>query len=91
MTTPTPPTYADPEYEAAHRATYGRAPRHPIRAVLPPGVGADDFARAVDEFAAAVGRDGVITGGDALADYVDPYDIYEADESRRKVPSAAVW
>jgi hypothetical protein len=90
MSTTVPPTYPDADYEAAHRATFERAPRHPIAQVLPPGVRKADFARALDEFVAAVGRDAVFVG-DALADYIDPYDVHEADESRRRVPSAAVW
>lgn len=90
MSTTIPPTYPDADYEAAHQATYERAPRHPIKSILPPGVREADFAKAVQEFIAVVGEDAVFIG-DGLSDYIDPYDVNEADESKRKVPSAAVW
>ncbi|KAK0624777.1 hypothetical protein B0T17DRAFT_638641 [Bombardia bombarda] len=89
MSTTIPDTYPDPEYEAAHQATYERAPRHPIKPALPPGVRAEDFAQAIQDFIAAVGEKSVFVN-EGLSDYIDPYDIHEADESKRKVPSAAV-
>lgn len=75
---------------AAHVATYERQPRFPIKPVLPPGVREVDFNKAIDEFIAIVGRDAVFIR-EALSDYIDPYDVHEHDDSRRKVPSAAVW
>jgi hypothetical protein len=90
MSTTIPPTYSDADYEAAHQATYERAPRHPIRPVLPPGVREADFAKAVQEFIDVVGKDAVFIG-DGLSDYIDPYDVHEADDAKRKMPSAAVW
>jgi len=90
MSTTIPDTYPDADYEAAHQATYERVPRHPIKAVLPPGVREEDFDNAIQEFINILGPDAVFVG-DALSDYIDPYDVHEADESKRKVPSAAVW
>ncbi len=85
-----PDKYSDPEYEQAHRQTFSRPPSHPIKRVLPPGVREDDFAHAIQEFISIVGKDSVFVE-DGLSDYVDPYDIWEADETKRKIPSAAVW
>jgi len=90
MTSTLPDKYTDPEYEQAHRSTFQRSPKHPIPKTLPPGVSEDDFARALQDFISVVGKDSVFIDG-GLSDYVDPYDIWEADESKRKVPSAAVW
>jgi len=87
-----PETYPDPEYEQAHRATYERKPRFPIKPVLPPGVREADFAKAIDEFVGVVGKDAVFCR-EGLSDYIDPYDVHEheQEEGRRKVPGAAVW
>jgi hypothetical protein len=90
MSTTIPPTYPDADYEAAHRATYEQTPRHPIKPVLPPGVREADFAKAVQEFVDVVGKDAVFIN-EGLSDYIDPYDVNEADDTKRKVPSAAVW
>ena len=89
MSTTLPKTYPHADYEAAHQSTYERAPRHPIKPVLPPGVREADFAKALEGFIGAVGKDAVFVG-EGLSDYIDPYDVHEADESKRKVPSAAV-
>lgn len=89
MTTVLPDKYSDPEYEKAHRQTFAPQ-RNPVKPVLPPGVRESDFAQAIQEFIAVVGEGSVFVG-EALTDYVDPYDIWEADEQKRKVPSAAVW
>ncbi len=50
----------------------------------------DEFDNAISEFVSIVGEDNVFVG-EGLSDYVDPYDIWEADEQKRKTPSAAVW
>ncbi|KAK3329103.1 hypothetical protein B0H66DRAFT_487938 [Apodospora peruviana] len=89
MSTVLPKTYPDPEYEQAHLDTYEREPRHPIKPVLPPGVREADFAQAVQDFIAVVGKDAVFVD-EGLSDYIDPYDVNEASETKRKVPSAAV-
>lgn len=90
MSTTIPETYADPECEAAHQATYERVPRHPIKPVLPPGVSEADFAQVIQQFSDAVGKNAVFIN-EGLSDYIDPYDVNEADDGKRKVPSAAVW
>lgn len=88
--TSSPPskTYADPDYEAAHRETFA-APKTKIPDVLPIGVTKATFDAAIKDLVSAVGVASVFVG-EALAHYVDPYDVYEDDESRRRVPSAAV-
>ncbi|KAK4185400.1 putative vanillyl-alcohol oxidase [Podospora australis] len=90
-TTHTTQTYPnhDPAYEAAHESTYERQPRHPITPVLPPGVSQEAFDKAITAFIAILGKESVFIGP-GLSDYIDPYDIHEADPSKRKVPSAAV-
>jgi hypothetical protein len=90
MSTTIPQTYPDPEYEDAHQATYERKPRFPINRVLPPGIREADFAKAIEEFMAAVGQ-GAVFVDEALSDYIDPYDVHEHQDSKRKIPSAAVW
>ncbi|KAJ5554710.1 D-lactate dehydrogenase [Penicillium frequentans] len=49
----------------------------------------EDFKLAIEEFVSALGSDGVVIG-EALSDYVDPYELYEDKDSERKVASAAV-
>lgn len=90
MTSVLPDKYSDPEYERAHRATFAPPQRNPLKPVLPPGVRDSDFSQAIQDFIGVVGERNVFIG-EALSDYVDPYDIWEADEQKRKVPSAAVW
>ncbi|KAJ4415353.1 hypothetical protein N0V85_002755 [Neurospora sp. IMI 360204] len=91
MSTTIPPTYPDPEYEAAHQATYERTPRYPINPVLPPGIIQETWTKAIQAFVSVLGQDAVLIDS-ALSDYIDPYDIHEADSEndKRKVPSAAV-
>lgn len=81
-------TYLDPEYEAAHRQTFA-GPKTKVPTVLPPGATKATFETAIKELVSAVGVSSVFVG-EALAHYVDPYDVYEDDELRRRVPSAAV-
>ncbi|KAL4924615.1 FAD-binding oxidoreductase [Aspergillus undulatus] len=89
MTTTLPSsTYPSVEYESAHRATFA-PPKKDLPALLPPGVSQLDFEQALGELITIVGVESVFVGK-ALIDYVDPYDVYEDDESKRKVPSAAV-
>ncbi|KXX73690.1 Vanillyl-alcohol oxidase, partial [Madurella mycetomatis] len=89
MSTTFPPTYPYPEYEAAHQSTYERAPRYPIKSALPPGVREADFDKAIQEFIAVVGQDAVFIN-EGLSDYIDPYDVHEDKDDKRKVPSAAI-
>jgi hypothetical protein len=90
MTSVLPDKYADPEYEKAHRDTFTIPSQTPIKAVLPPGVRDEDFAQAIREFGSVIGE-GAVFVGEALSDYVDPYDLWPDIEGKRKVPSAAVW
>ncbi|OAL33086.1 hypothetical protein AYO20_07568 [Fonsecaea nubica] len=82
-------TYADPEYDRAHQKTFAPPKIAPIKSVLPPNVTRADFETALRDLIAIVGRTQVFIG-DALAHYIDPYELYENDESKRKMPSAAV-
>ncbi|KAJ5950822.1 D-lactate dehydrogenase [Penicillium vulpinum] len=84
-----PIRYQDPEYQETHRAVFQGSLTRPLKQVLPPGVTHADFKLAIEEFVRALGPDGVIVG-DAISDYVDPYELYEDNESERKVASAAV-
>ncbi|VUC37775.1 unnamed protein product [Clonostachys rosea] len=88
--TSTPPknTYPWDEYEAAHQKTFS-PPQVPIKRVIPPGVSEAAFAKAIQEFINVVGKDQVFVG-DALSHYIDPFDIADDDETKRKVPGAAV-
>ena len=56
---------------------------------IPPGVSSADFASAIEQFGAAVGKDWVLTSDEAVATYRDAYSPLwgEPDE---KVASAAV-
>ncbi|KAH8890217.1 FAD-linked oxidase-like protein [Thozetella sp. PMI_491] len=89
MSAQLPSKYHDPEYQEAHRGVFDHPSRRPILKVLPPGVGEEDFARAIEEFVTVVGRDFVFVD-EALSDYIDPYDPYQDDPEKRKTPSAAV-
>lgn len=84
-----PIRYENPEYQEAHREVFQGSLTRPVKPVLPPGVSQADFKLAVEEFVRALGSDGVIIG-DAISDYVDPYELYEDNELERKVASAAV-
>lgn len=61
----------------------------PLGTSLPPGVTQNELDFAIQKFVALLGSDSVFIG-DALVDYVDPYELWE-HEGKRKVPSAAVW
>jgi hypothetical protein len=84
-----PVRYADPEYQKTHTTLFSNSITRPLNPTLPPGVTETDFQSAVQEFVATLGSDGVLIG-EALVDYVDPYELYEDSSSQRKVPSAAV-
>ena len=83
-------TYIDSDYEKAHQETFAPPKSRPIKPVLPPGVPQAKFEEAIRELASVVGKEAVFIK-EALAHYVDPYDVHEDDEEKRKVPSAAVW
>ncbi len=90
MTTRLPSKYADPVYQEAHRGVFEHPSKHEVPQILPPGVAQEDFQLAIREFCSAVGE-GFVFIGHALSDYIDPYDPYESDETKRRIPSAAVW
>lgn len=84
-----PVRYEDPGYQKAHQEVFQGSLTRPLKEVLPPGVSQAEFKLAVEEFLGALGPDGVLTG-DAMSDYIDPYELYEDNDVDRKVPSAAV-
>lgn len=82
------PRYADPFYQIAHEECF-RTPVVPgIPEALPPGVSREDFNKALDEIAAALGEHAVFRG-ERLKEYIDPYEIPE--QGTRHIPGAAVW
>ena len=83
-------TYPEPDYEKAHLSTFASPKSPPIKPVLPPGVPQAEFDKALEDLISVVGVEQVFVG-EALAHYVDPYDINDDDEKKRKVSSAAVW
>ena len=58
-------------------------------AILPPGVSAANFAKALKEFEAAVGKEWVITDPEEIHPYRDYFSILK-DQDDELVPSAAV-
>ena len=90
MVTTTPPIrYSDPEVQKAHIDLYLNSSDRPLYPVLPPDVTQDDFDKAIQELVDVLGSKNVFAG-EALQDYIDPYEIDEAGVER-KIPSAAVW
>ncbi len=90
MTAVLPDKYGTTEYQEAHRSIFKHPARHDIPRSLPPGLSEGDFAQAILDFVSVVGKDAVFVD-QGLSDYIDPYDIWEADEGKRKTPSGAVW
>jgi hypothetical protein len=84
-----PVRYEDPEYQEAHRVLFASSVTQPLKSVLPPDLIQAEFDSAVREFVTALGSDGVLAG-DTLKDYIDPYELYEDNDSERRVVSAAV-
>jgi FAD/FMN-containing dehydrogenase len=82
------PAYKDHEYQTTHLNIFKGSITQPLKSVLPPAVKQSDFQDAIDEYKDVVGADQVLTGED-LAEYIDPYELWE-NEGRRKMPSAAV-
>ncbi|KAH6976477.1 hypothetical protein BKA56DRAFT_633675 [Ilyonectria sp. MPI-CAGE-AT-0026] len=82
-------TYTDPDYERAHQTTFAPPKSRPVEPVLPPGVKQAQFDEALEQFASVVGTEQVFIK-EALAHYIDPYEVCENDASQRKMPSAAV-
>lgn len=80
--------YVDNEYQNTHYNLFKDSITVELTSVLPPGVSQDTFNNAVQGYKAAVGNDQVLQGND-LTEYIDPYELQEA-EGTRKMPSAAV-
>jgi len=80
--------YLDAEYQSTHFNLFKESITVPLKPVLPPGVKQDAFNDAIRKYQAAVGDDQVLQGDD-LTEYIDPYELREA-EGTRKMPSAAV-
>jgi hypothetical protein len=88
-TTIIPPIrYQDAEYQNAHNDLYLGIPIKAPEQILPSGVSGIDFQQAIEAFVKTLGKDSVFTG-EALRDYVDPYEIPQPGV-QRKIPSAAV-
>ena len=56
---------------------------------VPPGVSERDFARALEQFRSAIGREWVFTSDEDLNLYRDAYSPFKG-EAEDRVPSAAV-
>jgi hypothetical protein len=89
VTTIPPIRYSDPEVQKAHTDLYLNSSDRPLYPVLPPNVKQEDFDRAIQDLVDVLGSKNVFAG-EALQDYIDPYEIDEAGVER-KIPSAAVW
>ncbi|PNS21543.1 hypothetical protein CAC42_902 [Sphaceloma murrayae] len=80
--------YHDAEYQKHHTKMFDQSLTQPLKPVLPPGLSQEQFEAAVKDFVGVVGKKGVFMGN-ALKDYVDPFELWE-HEGKRKQPSAAV-
>jgi len=80
--------YIDREYQSTHFNLFKDSITVPLKPVLPPGVDQNAFNKAVAKYKGVVG-DAQVYSGDALTEYIDPYELHEA-EGTRKMPSAAV-
>jgi hypothetical protein len=80
--------YLDNEYQSTHFSLFKESITVPLKPVLPPGLQQSTFNDAVLEYKAAVGENQVLQGDD-LTEYIDPYELQEA-EGTRKMPSVAV-
>ena len=89
VTTVPPVRYEDPEVQKAHTDLYLNSSDRPLYPVLPPGVKQDEFDKAIHELVDVLGSKNVFAG-EALQDYIDPYEIDEPG-IERKIPGAAVW
>lgn len=89
VTTVPPVRYQDPEVQKAHTALYLNSSDRPLYPTLPPGVNQGEFDKAIQELVDVIGSKNVFAG-EALQDYIDPYEIDEVGVDR-KIPGAAVW
>ncbi len=83
MATTTPPTrYEDPEVQKAHTDLYLGSSERPLYPVLPLGMSTEDFDQVIHQFVEALGSKNVFAG-EALQDYIDPYEIDEPGANAR--------
>ncbi|KAF1971428.1 4-cresol dehydrogenase [Bimuria novae-zelandiae CBS 107.79] len=82
------PAYINAEYQSTHYNLFKDSITVPLQPVLPPGVTQYAFDAAILQYMAVVGHEQVLKG-DALTEYIDPYELGEV-EGKRKTPSAAV-
>ncbi|CAO2649068.1 Nn.00g100170.m01.CDS01 [Neocucurbitaria sp. VM-36] len=80
--------YLDAEYQSTHYNLFKESITVPLKAVLPPGISQSRFDDAIQKYGEVVGADQVLQG-DGLTEYIDPYELREA-QGQRKMPSAAV-
>jgi len=78
----------DAEYQSTHYNLFRDSITVPLKSVLPPGVSRDTFDTAIEKYKSVVG-DAQVYQGNALTEYIDPYELHEAEGTRR-MPSAAV-
>jgi hypothetical protein len=88
VTTTAPVRYEDSETQKAHTDLYLGFKERPLHPVLPPGIDDGTFEEAIKEFVDVLGSKNVFAG-EALQDYIDPYEIVEPG-AERKIPSAAL-
>lgn len=82
------PAYLNDEYQSTHYNLFKDSITVPLKTVLPPGISQATFDAAIVKYKDAVGQDQVYLVDD-LAEYIDPYELHEA-EGKRRIPSAAV-
>ena len=80
--------YADAEYQSTHYNLFKHSITVPLKSVLPPGTSRNVFDTAIRKYKKVVGDEQVYQC-DALVEYIDPYELHEA-EGKRNIPSAAV-
>ena len=85
---PFAPAYADAQYQSTHYNIFKDSITVPLKSVLPPGISRDVFDTAIRRYKSVIGDEQVYQG-DALTEYIDPYELHEAEE-KRNMPSAAV-
>lgn len=82
------PTYRNVEHQDVHVNLFRESITAPLEVIRPLGLTQYAFDAAIMQYMAIVGHDQVLQSN-ALAEYIDPYELYEA-EGKRKMPSAAV-
>lgn len=80
--------YLNKEYQDTHYNLFKDSITVSLQSILPPGISQNVFDNAIRGYQDAVGEDQVLQGDD-LMEYIDPYELQEA-EGKRKMPSAAV-